>query len=93
VNYVAQQTKAAAPARHCWSRVPFLTKWINHLCEDDPGAHKSQDEISRSILRIGDSADVSRSKRIVSGWTPMEESNFFEDLKTGIVLCKVVERP
>jgi len=53
---------AAAPARHCWSRVPFLTKWINHLCEDDPG------------------------------WTPMEESNFFEDLKTGIVLCKVVER-
>lgn len=51
------------------------------------------DEISiRPILRIGDSADVSRSKRIVSGWTPMEESNFFEDLKTGIVLCKVVER-
>lgn len=28
----------------------------------------------------------------VLGWTPMEESNFFEDLKTGLVLCKVVER-
>ncbi|CAL1154631.1 unnamed protein product [Cladocopium goreaui] len=27
-----------------------------------------------------------------ASWTPVEESNFFEDLKTGLVLCKVVER-
>jgi hypothetical protein len=31
-------------------------------------------------------------KAFLPGWTPVEESNFFEDLKTGLVLCKVVER-
>ncbi|CAE7215213.1 unnamed protein product [Symbiodinium natans] len=50
------------PARHCWTRVPFFTKWINSLCMDDPG------------------------------WSPVDENSFFEELKTGLVLCKVVER-
>eukprot|EP00439_Symbiodinium_sp_Y106_P076704 s1539_g15.t2 len=50
------------PARHCWTRVPFFTKWINSLCMYDPG------------------------------WTMVDEDNFFEELKSGLVLCKVVER-
>ncbi|CAE7856885.1 unnamed protein product [Symbiodinium necroappetens] len=50
------------PARHCWTRVPFFTKWINSLCMDDPG------------------------------WSMVDEDNFFEELKSGLVLCKVVER-
>ena len=30
---------------------------------------------------------------VLEGWSPVDENSFFEELKTGLVLCKVVERP
>lgn len=41
--------------------VPFLAKWLNHLCSSE-------------------------------GWIPLTTDSFFEDLRTGLVLCKALER-
>ena len=37
VHVLKSCAQVVTPARHCWTRVPFFTKWINSLCMYDPG--------------------------------------------------------